>query len=374
MRFSEVVGQDKIKKHLVKEVKQNRVSHAQMFFGPEGSNKLPLAIAFSQFLLCESPSENDSCGECASCKQVNSYSHPDLHFSYPSLQADRKKGDKGASLDKAWIEQLKENPEFSYEQWNQSVSSTNKVTILGNYESQLIPKQLSLKSFSGGYKVMIIWMSEKMNSTCANKLLKLLEEPPKKTVLILISESTETTLPTIISRVQIIDFSKLNDSEVKQVLVEKGASDEQVADILPQANGNIIEALDLLAGGEKKKLFLKKFITLMRACYTKDVGIMLDWSDNAASSLGRKDTIDFLNYSLYMTRQSLLSNYKKELSKGTAEEVQFMTKFAKFINGNNVYKIYEGFNEAIYNIQRNCNSKIILTGLTFQLMRELHKA
>ena len=373
MQFKDVVGQSKIKDFLLKEVEHNRVSHAQMFLGPAGSNKLPIAIAFSQYLLCENPNESDSCGSCTSCKQVTSYSHPDLHFAYPSLAAERNKASKGSQMDSEWLEQLKENPEFSYEQWNKRISPTGKVSILGNYESQEIPKKLSLKSFSGGYKIMIIWMSEKMNSTCANKLLKLLEEPPAKTVLILISENTETTLPTIISRVQLLNFNKLSDQDISTILQDQ-ANGSNIEEVIAQANGNIIEARELLSGGDRKKIYLDKFITLMRSCYTKDVGVMLDWADDASSSFGRDSLVDFLNYSLYMTRQSLVTNYQNELTKSSEEEQNFLTKFARFINGNNVINIYKELNDAAYYIQRNCNPKIILTGLTFQIMRELHKA
>jgi DNA polymerase-3 subunit delta' len=373
MQFKDVIGQDSIKSHLLQEHKNNRVSHTQLFLGPQGCNKLPIAIAFSQYLLCENPSDEDSCGECSSCKQVQSFAHPDLHYSYPSLQAERKKGDKGASFDKEWLQQLKENPEFSYDQWNHRISPTGKLSMLGRYESNEIPKQLSLKAFSGGYKIMIIWMQEKMNSTCSNNLLKLLEEPPAKTLIILISENTEQTLPTIISRTQILNFQKLKNEEIQTYLEKNNTTGVITNDIIDRSNGNILEALDLMQGGESKKVYLEKFITLMRSCYTKDVGVMLDWADDA-SKLGREGLVDFLNYSLYMTRQSLVSNYQNELSNPSIDETNFLNKFARFINGNNVYKIYEELNNTSYYIQRNCNAKIILTGLSFQLMRELHKA
>ncbi len=373
MQFKEVIGQDSIKTHLIQEIKSNRVSHAQMFLGPTGSNKLPIAIAFAQMLLCENPTENDSCGACASCQQVQNYVHPDLHFAFPNHGGEKDREKDHSNRERAWLDNLREDPLFDYEKWSQALGAGNKLLSLGRFEGNNISKNLSLKSFSGGYKIMIIWLQELMNSTCANNLLKILEEPPEKTLFILISENTENSLPTIISRTQILHFPKLKDEDVREYLTSISDGSENIDEAVRRSNGNLIEAREVIKGNERKAYFLEKFVHLMRSCYTKDVGLMLDWSDEA-SKMGREGLLDFFEYSLYMTRQSLISNYQNQLGSPSSDEAQFLEKFARFINGNNVQNIYSELNQVSYYIQRNCNPKIILTGLTFQIMRELHKA
>ncbi|MCB0477323.1 MAG: hypothetical protein KDC84_04125 [Crocinitomicaceae bacterium] len=373
MQFKDVVGQESVKSHLIQEYKSNRVSHAQMFLGPRGANKLPLAIAFSQLLLCQNPQESDSCGQCESCKQVQNYSHPDLHFAFPAFGSEKERGPLNGERERKWLENLKENPLFDYEHWSDVIGAGGKLLSLGRFEGDSISKKLSLKSFSGGYKIMIIWLQELMNQTCANNLLKILEEPPAKTLFILISENTENSLPTIVSRTQIITIPKLSDQAILQGIEGRQLVGITAEEVVRRANGNLLEAWEVIKGSEKKELFLDQFMHLMRSCYTKDVSKMLDWSEGA-SKLGRDGLVDFLSYSLYMTRQSLMSNYQSELTNHSSAEAAFLNKFARFINGNNVQKIYEEINQTSYFIQRNCNPKIMLTGLTFQIMRELHKA
>lgn len=373
MQFKEVVGQESIKSYLLQEYQNNRVSHAQMFLGPRGSNKLPMAIAFSQLLLCQNPGDSDSCGQCESCKQVQSYTHPDLHFAYPTFGSEKDRSSASSEREKKWLENLKTNPLFDYEKWSDVLGSGGKLLSLGRFEGDRIAKKLSLKSFSGGYKIMIIWMQELMNSTCANNILKILEEPPPKTLFLLISENTENSLPTIISRTQILNFPRLKNEDIQNGLAGLELNGTSVEEVVRRANGDLLEAYEIIQGSEKKQVYLEQFIHLMRSCYTKDVSKMLDWADGA-SKLGRDGLVDFFNYSLYMTRQSLMNNYQNSLTNYSDAEAQFLSKFARFINGNNVLKIYEELNKTSYFVQRNCNAKIILTGLTFQIMRELHKA
>ena len=258
MQFKDIVGQESIKSHLLKEIELNRVSHAQMFLGPQGCNKLPIAIAFSQMLLCKNPSKTDSCGICPSCQQVQSYSHPDLHFAYPTFGSEKERNSSHSDREGKWLSNLGEDALFNYEKWSEVLGAGNKLLSLGRFEGDTISKKLSLKSFSGGYKIMIIWMQELMNQTCANNLLKILEEPPAKTLFILISESTENSLPTIISRTQIINFSKMKDEEVKAYLELSGGSAPQLEEAVRLANGNLIEAREALEGSERKNFFLEK--------------------------------------------------------------------------------------------------------------------
>ena len=210
MQFSAVVGQSELKRHLIDEVKNDKISHAQLFLGKPGYGPLPMALAFVQYLFCENKQAEDSCGECASCRKVAQLQHPDLHFSFPTVQGITKVSD--AALPD-WRAQIGNSPYFNLNDWIKKTDPRERKPIIGVQESEEIIKKLSLRSFEGGYKVMIIWMAEEMNPSCANKLLKIIEEPPAKTLFILVAESQEYMLQTILSRTQIVKVPRVTIDE-----------------------------------------------------------------------------------------------------------------------------------------------------------------
>ena len=372
MQFKDVIGQDEQKHLLINSVSGNKISHAQLMLGNAGYGGLPLALAYIQYLFCERKTDQDSCGECPSCRKVTELQHPDLHFSFPVVQAIDKKSD---AFLKEWREQIKENPYFNLFQWTSRIDEKGRKPIIGTEESQEIIKKLSLKSFEGGYKVMLIWMAEEMNETCSNKLLKILEEPPAKTLFILLAESQEYLLQTILSRTKLVKIPRIDLGELSSYLSSRYAISLSTAtSIAAQTEGNVIEAEGLMQENESRDLNREIFIKLMRVCYKKDVIQMMDWAEEI-SPLGKEKQKIFLKYALHMFRQSLLKNYTNDqLTRVSKEEDDFLKNFSRFITGNNITDFMHSFNDAHYHIDRNANPKILFTELCFKVMRYIHFA
>jgi DNA polymerase III subunit delta' len=372
MQFKDVIGQNDLKQHLIQEILSDKISHAKLFLGEAGFGTLPIVLAYIQFLFCENKQSNDSCGKCNSCKKTAGIVHPDLHFSFPIILAEGKVSDEFLS---EWRKKVLENPYFNLNQWSEFIDEKNRKPQIGSEESLAIIKKLSLKSFEGNFKVMVIWMASEMNTTCANKLLKIIEEPTPNTLIILIADNQENLLQTIISRTQLIRVPSIHVHELATEIqskfnVEKTHSES----IAAQSEGNFIETLSLLNENESKNLNRDFFIQLMRVCYKKEVNGMLDWAEEI-SSIGKEKHKNFLKYALHMFRQSLLKNYTDEqLIKVSSEELQFLKNFAKFITGNNIFDFMENFNDAYYHIDRNANPKLLFTDLCFKVMRYIHFA
>ena len=371
MQFKQVIGLQEQKSKLILEVQQGKVSHAKLFHGKAGFGGLPLALAFAQFLLCEDPVGGDSCGNCSSCRKVMALQHPDLHFSFPVVQGIGKTSD---FFIKDWRGQITENPYFSLKEWLFRIDEKGRRPIIGSEESQEILKKLSLKSFEGGFKIMIIWMSELMNTFCSNKLLKILEEPPKDTVFILLAEQTEQLLPTIVSRTQTLRIPRVKTEDVRTFIQKKGFVTTEIDGLVARSEGDLIVALGLIGDQSDQNELRERFVLLMRACYKKDVIPMLDWAESAAA-LTKEDQRIFLEYSLYMFRQSVLQNYTDDqLTMVSSEEEIFLKNFSKFVSGKNLSNFMKTFNDAHYHLERNANAKILFMSLCFKVMRYIHYA
>jgi DNA polymerase-3 subunit delta' len=370
MQFRNVIGQDEIKKRLIRSTKENRVSHTQLWLGDPGYGVLPLALAYIQYLFCENPTETDSCGRCSSCLKVEKLQHPDLHFSFPTVLAEAKTSDV---LYAEWRSMIQENPYFNLKDWIERIDEKGRKPVIGTDESQNILKKLSLKSFEGGYKIMLIWMAEEMNPTCANKLLKILEEPPEKSLFFLISQSTEQLLPTIISRTQLLRIPQIDHTSLAAALIDNFELHLTEADAMAHFSmGNWAQAKNLVLQGSLNNLLRELFIDAFRAAYKKDVIAMMNWA-NQIAGLGKEEQKSFLHYALHMFRQSILYNYTGErLIRLSDEEKKFVANFSKFITGNNLEDLYRSFSEAHYSIERNANQKILFTDLVFQAMKLIH--
>lgn len=373
MQFSAVIGQQNVKDHLIREVQSDKIGHAHLFLGKSGYGTLPLALAFIQYVFCEQRSDTDSCGVCRSCKAVSGLNHPDLHFVFPVINNDKETSNELMPL---WREQILENPYFDPLDWSEKMDSkARKKAVIAGRESDEIIKKLSLKSFSGGVKVMLVWCAEEMNATSANKLLKIIEEPPQHTVFVLVAETADRILQTILSRTQIFVVPRLSQEDLLQNITNsEQIATEEAQSIAARVEGNLIEARRLLEHLDSQDQNRQLFIALMRVCYKKNVIDMLAWSDEV-SKLNRFQQKFFIEYALHMFRQSLLKNYTDEqLIRVSSEEKSFLENFAKFISGNNVFDFMEAFNNAHYYIDRNANSKILFTNLCFQVMRYIHVA
>ncbi|NOQ70965.1 MAG: DNA polymerase III subunit delta' [Crocinitomix sp.] len=374
MQFKDVVGNSDIKKALIHEVKAGRVSHAQMLLGPEGSGKLPLAIAFAQYLLCDQPTKTDSCGQCPNCLKASSLTHPDLHFVFPVVA--NKTNKVGSSKDrlKEWNEFVLKQKYFNLKQWQQSLDEMGKNAAIGVEESRQIMKRLALKSYSGKFKIMIIWLPEKMNAQSANKLLKLLEEPPESTLFFLVSDNAEYILPTIMSRTQLIRIPSLSTDDVQDYLTKTYKVESDAAGAAAGlSQGNLAEAIEILQGAKSQHLFFDLFVKVMRAAYTANPIELMNVSDEAAA-LDKESQKNFVKYGLHIFRESIILNYMKgELGNLRAEERDFLNKFARFINNHNISELITEFNEAHYHLERNANAKILFADLMIKLTKLIKK-
>lgn len=381
MLFKEVLGQDHIKNHLTASVDHGRVAHAQLFVGHEGSGTLPMAIAYAQYLLCANSGGENTDGHAACNLKFNTISHPDLHFAFPVTTSDKVKSKPVSSfyMDE-WRKLIKEQPYGNLFDWYKLLGVDNKQGQIGVEEALNIVKSLTLKSYEGGYKVMLIWMAEKMNTACANKLLKLIEEPPNKTIFILITEDEEQIINTIRSRCQILHFPPLAEDVIKDALIKQYGLEAPVATkIAHQANGNYNKACDLVYQDSEDIQFETWFIFWIRSAFKAkgNKGAIIDliqWSEDIAKT-GRETQKQFLNFCIDFFRQALLLNYNaKDLVYFEPKTDSFkLENFAPFIHGGNIMDISNELQDAIYHIERNGNSKIILTDLSIKLTRLLHK-
>ena len=381
MFFSEVLGQEHIKNHLIQSANKGRVPHAQLFVGPEGSGTLPMAIAYAQYLLCNCTDGNNKEREAVCHLKFNTLSHPDLHFAFPVAANDKIKSHPVSNhFLEEWRKLLKEQPYGNLFDWYKKIGVDNKQGQIGVDEAQDIVKALSLKAYEGNYKIMLIWMVEKMNTTAANKLLKLIEEPPNKTIFILIAEDEEQIINTIKSRCQILHFPPLAEDVIKTALIKKYQLEDSVAiKIAHQANGNFNKACDLVYTDSEDLQFEEWFIFWIRSAFKAKgnksaVHDLISWSEDV-SKTGRETQNQFLQFCLNFFRQALLLNYKaSSLVYFEPKTIGFnLENFAPFVNDSNILEISEELQDAIYHIERNGNSKIILTDLSIKLTRLLHK-
>ncbi|WP_301402216.1 ATP-binding protein [Polaribacter huanghezhanensis] len=375
MFFKDVIGQNHIKKHLKSTTENGRIPHAQLFVGKEGFGTLPMAIAYAQYLLCATSNNKDSCR--IKCEKLT---HPDLHFAFPVTSSDKVKKHPVSDLFlEDWRTFVKEQSYGSLYNWLQFIGVENKQGLIGVDEAENIVKSLQLKSYEGGFKVMIIWMAEKMNMSAANKLLKLIEEPPENTLFILCTEDEEQIINTIKSRCQAIHFPALSEEEIAQSLITNETISENAAyKIAHQAEGNYNKALHLLVHDSGTTLFEQWFITWVRTAFRAKgnatvVQQLISWSDEIAKS-GRETQKRFLQYCLHFFRQALLLNYNSEAIVFLETETAGfdLKKFAPFVHSGNILEISNEISSAIYHIERNGNAKIILLDLSIKLTRLLH--
>ncbi len=381
MNFFDTIGQKSILHHLKRGVNAERIPHAQLFVGPEGAGTMTVAMNYSKMILLKNIDQKNIQENESFNLKFDSLSHPDLHFIYPTVSTDNVKT-KPKSIDfiKNWKIFLKEKPYGGLFDWYSSLEVQNKQGEIRVDDSQEILKTLALKSYEGGYKIMIVWMAEKMNIAASNKLLKLLEEPPEKTLFLLIAESEEAIIQTIRSRCQVLHFARLSDSDIIDSLVKSHGVDIKTATkIAQQSQGNYNKALQLLEGNTEDFPFGEWFVQWVRAAFrakgnASSILDLISWSEKIAN-LGRETQKMFLNYCTEMFRQALLLNYKADKLVFLEPNVEKfkLENFAPFVNGNNINDIFKEISDAQYHIERNGNAKIIFTDLSIRLTRLIHK-
>ncbi len=360
MTFNDVIGQDEVKQRLLQMEGEGRLPHAIMLCGPAGVGKLALAIAFASHLLGEDNA------------MVRKLEHPDLHFTYPTIKLPSMGSDHQPVSDdfvRQWHELLAQGPYFSLDEWLLAMDAENQQAIITAGESDELVRKLSLKSSQGGYKVSIIWLPERMNIACANKLLKLIEEPPQHTLFLLVCEDPGQLLETIRSRVQRIDVKRLPADIIREELIARRAVAPELAQRISRlASGSWLKALYELQADSENEQFLDLFILLMRQAYMRNVKDLRRWSETMAS-FGREKQKRFLQYFLHMIRESFVYNFHQpELSYMTQKEEDFTRNFARFVNEDNILAITDLANLAIRDIGQNANSKIVFFDMALKMI------
>lgn len=406
MKWSDVIGQQTVKERLIEMVRAERVPHALLLAGETGYGSLALAMALASTLLCQGNSKpkqvedagffgmmepeepqqeatddaiiTEACGECPQCKMLRDWHHPDLYFSFPTIKGKNMSGDhKPVSNDYSsqWNELICDaGPYITLDQWMTAMKADNQQSLFTAAESDEISRRVALTSSQGGYKVIIMWLAERMNEECANKILKTLEEPAKMTVFILVCEQPELMLETIRSRVQRIDVPRIDTESLKQALIDRRKLDADIAYRLARASdGNWLKAIEQLEVDSESRLFLDLFKQLMRMVYAKDVRGMKKWCDTVSDSkFGREKQRRLLSYFLRMIREAFMSNFKEpDLNYMTLEEEQFVQNFGRFINEANVIEITELLELALRDIRQNTNQKIVFFDTALRLTQLL---
>ena len=377
--FKNVIGNKKTVNYLTSSVDDSRIAHAQLFVGPEGVGMLQVAISYAKYILCKNKNvENFDFENCLN--KVGQLSHPDVHYVFPVTSTENvKKHPISDNFLKEWKEFVHLYPYGMLQDWYTHLGIEKKQGQIGVDEALEIVKKLSLKSYEGGYKVMIIWMADKMNTQTSNKILKILEEPPEKTVFILITENLEEIISTITSRCQIVEFNKPELKEIEDFLISKGVSETLSKRYAHLSQGNINRALKFSKNEKDDKLFEEWFVNWVRYAFkakgnAASIIDLIRWSEEVAS-YGREVQKQFLHYCIEFFRQALLENYTTQnlvyLDEGL--EGFELKKFAPFVNGSNINEIFKELYDAIYHIERNGNGKIILTDLSIKLTRLIHK-
>lgn len=371
MQFQQIIGQEGIKKNLTRYVREGRIPHAMLFCGNSGVGKLPMAMAFAQYLCCENPTENDSCGKCPSCIQAASHNHPDIHFTYPIVKSSNHI-EVCKDLLPAWREMQNKKNYFSIKDWLSFINAENKLSQIYSKESEEILQKLSYKSYTSEYKVMIIWLAEKMNEACANKLLKLLEEPPEKTIFILTTEHADHLLTTINSRTQNIQFPPIATINIKEHLLQEfNLEKEEAFNIARIARGSYTNAQEIALKDLDFQRNFELYRKLFGYAYKKKIAPVKIFAEEMSTS-GREQAKLFLAYAQRITRECFIAKLEqKELNYMLNYEQEFAKNFSKFVHEQNIEDIILYFSNASEDIERNINVKIVFFDLGLKLMTKI---
>ncbi len=379
MKFSDVIGQQQLKERLVRSVQSRQTPHAQLFHGNEGVGALPLAIAYAQYLNCTNKQDNDSCGICPSCIKYNKYTHPDLHFVFPIVKKKKSSGasEKDTICDdyiSEWRGFLNKNIYFKLSSWLSEIGAENSQGTIYTVESDSILKKLNLKIYEAEYKLMIIWLPEKMQEECSNKLLKIIEEPYDKTIFLLISEDPDRVLGTIRSRSQSLHVPPIDESSLSKAIAGKYVlPGEEMASIVHLANGSYLKAEEVLEHNAEDEEFLELFITIMRNCWTRNIKNMKVKGDYFAS-MGREWQKSFLTYAQHMIRENFVYRLNSnEINYMNTAESGFSVNFSTYVNERNVIELMEELELAERHIEQNVNPKMIFLDLSMKIAVLLKK-
>lgn len=363
MKFSDIPSHDAVKQQLRNLVADDRIPHALLIEGPSGIGKFAMARAFAQYIHCQHRTpDGEPCGVCPSCLQHQSLNHIDTLFSFPVVKTERFKGDAPVSTDfyEQWKEYLSENPFMNFAKWADSFEKRNAQPVIYASESDSLISRLSTTAHASRYKIVLLWLAERMNPDCANKLLKLIEEPHGDTLFIMTSDNPEMILPTILSRCRRMDMHRLDDDTIARWLISShGVNPTDATALAHIADGSLTAALSQLTGSSEANSNLELFIRLMRLAYQRKVAELRRWASDV-NALGREGELRFYDYCQRLLRENFIFNFGvPQIQYMTRTETDFSRNFARFINENNVEQLVEVFNKAAVDVAGNGNGKIV---------------
>ena len=366
MRFKDIIGQEKVKHKLIQTIRDNRVSHAQLFLGPESSGSLALALAYAQFINCENKLEDDSCGECSSCKKYSKIVHPDLHFSFPFFAKNGKETSLDYIID--WRKAFLKNPYLSLEYWRDFTNAENKQANINIAECHKIIQSLSLKPFEAEYKVLIMWLPEYLGKN-GNALLKLIEEPAQKTLFLLVAENQDQILTTILSRTQLVKINRPKEAEIKSFLMqEHSVNEEQAKQIAFISDGNVEKAMASIAESAHNS-FYELFRNWILLCFKNDGLGLVELVEKDFPKMGRENQKSFILYAINIMREVLLiKNDLRQIVRLAGKEETLASRFADLFSHDQLEAIITLFEETSFNIERNANPKILFLDVSLQLI------
>ncbi len=370
--FKDVIGHEDIKQRLVRALQAGHISHAQLFAGSTGYGSLALALAFAQYIFCTGDKKEDACGECPACRKMQKLIHPDLHFVFPVVRKSGKNQTSDGYIGE-WRHLLARTLYFGQEEWYAEMGvEDNAQAMIYTEESSSILRKLNLKSFESDYKIMIVWLPEKMNDECSNKLLKIIEEPFEKTLILMVSEHPEQIIRTIQSRLQRINIPPLDSEYIsRQLMSREGLSKAKADEFAHVAAGDWHRAMCLLNESGEQIYNQEKFVSLMRLCWERKMPPLNEWV-NEMSGLGRERQKSFLLHAVRMVRENFIRNFHiDKLNYMTEREQSFSVRFAPYVHEGNIIPLADELEKAYSDINRNGNGKIILTDLCIKVMQNI---
>lgn len=373
MFFDDVIGQDALKKQLVDTAQKGVVPHARLFCGEEGTGAFQLALAYARYLNCTNQSDTDACGTCPSCLKYNELAHPDLHFVFPMVSNKTAKKEVCDDYLPEWRTflnaQVAAHQYFNIDTWLEQMGAENKQAIIYSAESERIIHKMNLRIYEAKYRILFVWAPERMHATCANKLLKLIEEPPPKTAILMITDSPEKVLGTIVSRSQPVLVRPIPAELLSGVLVTRwGVPEEEARQLAHLAGGNYFKATELLSVDNEHAYFLEQFKTIMRNGWSRNVAAMKAFAEEMAS-LGREKQKNFLAFCQRQIRENFVNCLQEStLNYMNREEADFAKKFSPYVNERNVFDMMDELTLAEQHIGQNINSKMVFFDLSMRII------
>lgn len=368
MYFKDIIGQEDIKQRLIQSAQTGIVPHARLFTEQGGAGAFPLALAYARYLNCTDRTETDACGHCPSCRKYDELVHPDLHFVFPIVSKKEKKKEVCDDYLAEWRAFLKDRPYFSIDDWLDYIDAGNSQALIYSKESEEIIHKLSLKIYEADYRILLVWLPEKLHPTCANKLLKIIEEPPVNTVILMVSETPDLILGTIQSRAQRMHIRPIQTQAIAAAMISRyGLSREDAQHVAHLSGGDYLKAMEAISLGEENKFFLEQFKGMMRNSWARNVKGMRAMADTMAV-IGRERQKNFLAYCQHLIRENFMYRFQApELNYMNLDEASFAVKFAPFVNERNVTELMEELAKAERHISQNVNAKMVFFDLSLRI-------